>query len=92
MGTPVTLKNINIKSKVVSMPCQELFDKQSQEYKEKVIEKRNRTEIVKPKIEKKRAEESRKRAEREQREYTSALQQEARNASKCSWTAYTRGP
>jgi len=32
------LKNINIKSKVVSMPCQELFDKQSQEYKEKVIE------------------------------------------------------
>ena len=33
------LQNIGIKSKVVSMPCQELFDKQSQEYKEKVIEK-----------------------------------------------------
>jgi len=33
------LQNININSKVVSMPCQELFDKQSQEYKEKVIEK-----------------------------------------------------
>jgi len=33
------LQNIGINSKVVSMPCQELFDKQSQEYKEKVIEK-----------------------------------------------------
>ena len=33
------LQNININSKVVSMPCQELFDKQSKEYKEKVIEK-----------------------------------------------------
>ena len=33
------LQNININSKVVSMPCQELFDKQSQEYKEKVIDK-----------------------------------------------------
>ena len=33
------LKNINIDSKVVSMPCQELFDKQPKEYKEKVIEK-----------------------------------------------------
>jgi len=33
------LQNINISSKVISMPCQELFDKQSQEYKEKVIEK-----------------------------------------------------
>ena len=33
------LQNINISPKVVSMPCQELFDKQSQEYKEKVIEK-----------------------------------------------------
>jgi transketolase len=26
-------------TKVVSMPCQELFDKQSKEYKEKIIEK-----------------------------------------------------
>jgi len=33
------LKMNNINSKVVSMPCQELFDKQSKEYKEKVIEK-----------------------------------------------------
>jgi len=33
------LQNINIDSKVVSMPCQELFDKQPKEYKEKVIEK-----------------------------------------------------
>ena len=33
------LKEANINSKVVSMPCQELFDKQSKEYKEKVIEK-----------------------------------------------------
>ncbi len=33
------LKKININSKVVSMPCQELFDKQSNEYKEKLIEK-----------------------------------------------------
>ena len=31
------LKEININSKVVSMPCQELFDKQSKEYREKVI-------------------------------------------------------
>jgi transketolase len=33
------LKDININSKVVSMPCQELFDKQSKEYKEKILEK-----------------------------------------------------
>jgi len=33
------LKNLNINSKVVSMPCQELFDKQSNEYKGKVLEK-----------------------------------------------------
>ena len=33
------LQNINISSKVVSMPCQELFDKQTQEYRDKVIEK-----------------------------------------------------
>ena len=36
------LKEININSKVVSMPCQELFDKQSKEYKEKVIEKNSK--------------------------------------------------
>jgi len=33
------LKEINISSKVVSMPCQELFDKQPKEYREKIIEK-----------------------------------------------------
>jgi len=33
------LKEANISSKVVSMPCQELFDKQPKEYREKVIEK-----------------------------------------------------
>ena len=36
------LKNLNINSKVVSMPCQELFDKQSKEYKEKIIEKNSK--------------------------------------------------
>ena len=33
------LKKININSKVVSMPSQELFDKQSREYKEKILDK-----------------------------------------------------
>jgi len=33
------LQKENINSKVVSMPCQELFDKQSNEYKKKTIEK-----------------------------------------------------
>jgi len=33
------LLEININSKVISMPCQELFDKQSKEYKEKIIDK-----------------------------------------------------
>ena len=36
------LQAININSKVVSMPCQELFDRQSKEYKEKVIEKNSK--------------------------------------------------
>jgi len=36
------LKKINISSKVVSMPCQELFDKQPKEYREKVIEKNSK--------------------------------------------------
>ena len=31
------LQNENINSKVVSMPCQELFDKQSEEYKNKIL-------------------------------------------------------
>ena len=33
------LKDLNINSKVISMPCQELFNKQSKEYKEKIIAK-----------------------------------------------------
>jgi len=33
------LKDLNINSKVVSMPCQELFNKQSKDYKEKILEK-----------------------------------------------------
>jgi len=36
------LKNANINAKVVSMPCQELFDKQPKEYREKVIEKNSK--------------------------------------------------
>ena len=36
------LKKANINSKVVSMPCQELFDKQPKEYREKVIEKNSK--------------------------------------------------
>jgi len=36
------LKEDNINSKVVSMPCQELFDKQPKEYKEKIIEKKSK--------------------------------------------------
>ncbi len=35
------LKSLNIESKVVSMPCQELFDKQSDEYKNKILEPNN---------------------------------------------------
>jgi len=33
------LQTININSKVISMPCQELFDRQPKEYKEKIIDK-----------------------------------------------------
>jgi len=36
------LKKNNINSKVVSMPCQELFDKQPKEYREKVIDKNSK--------------------------------------------------
>jgi len=36
------LKEANINSKVISMPCQELFDKQPKEYREKVIEKNSK--------------------------------------------------
>ena len=33
------LKELNINSKVISMPCQELFNKQSKEYKENILDK-----------------------------------------------------
>jgi transketolase len=33
------LKNLNISSKVISMPCQELFNKQPKDYKERIFEK-----------------------------------------------------
>ena len=36
------LKDADINSKVVSMPCQELFDKQPRKYREKVIEKNSK--------------------------------------------------
>ena len=36
------LKEANINSKVVSMPCQELFDKQPKEYREKILEKNSK--------------------------------------------------
>ncbi len=36
------LKEANINSKVVSMPCQELFDKQPKDYREKVIDKNSK--------------------------------------------------
>ncbi len=35
------LKDRGIESKVVSMPCHELFNKQSEEYKDKILEKNN---------------------------------------------------
>ena len=35
------LKNLNIESKVISVPCQELFDIQSEEYKNKILEPNN---------------------------------------------------
>ena len=38
MDVQKLLKENNIDSKVVSMPCQELFDKQSQEYRDKILE------------------------------------------------------
>ena len=39
LDTQKQLKENNIDSKVVSIPCQELFDIQSEEYKEKILEK-----------------------------------------------------
>ena len=39
LETQKELKEINIDSKVISMPCLELFEEQSVEYKEKILEK-----------------------------------------------------
>ena len=39
LSTQELLKSSGIESKVVSMPCQELFDKQSEEYKDKIFGK-----------------------------------------------------
>ena len=39
LATQKQLKENNIDSKVVSMPCQELFDAQPDDYKEKILEK-----------------------------------------------------
>ena len=39
LSTQELLKELDVNSKVVSMPCQELFDQQSNEYKNKILEK-----------------------------------------------------
>ena len=41
LSTQEVLKESGIESKVVSMPCHELFDQQSEEYKNKILEKNN---------------------------------------------------
>ena len=41
LSTQEQLKELGIESKVVSMPCQELFDQQSEEYKNKILEDNN---------------------------------------------------
>ena len=41
LETQDLLKGVNIESKVVSMPCQELFDQQNEEYKNKILEDNN---------------------------------------------------
>ena len=41
LSTQEQLKGLGIESKVVSMPCQELFDQQSEEYKNKILERDN---------------------------------------------------
>ena len=38
LSTQTLLSNLGVESKVVSVPCQELFDKQSDEYKNKILE------------------------------------------------------
>ncbi len=41
LSTQELLKGLGIHSKVVSMPCQELFDEQNEEYKNKILEENN---------------------------------------------------
>ena len=41
LSTQGLLKDLGIESKVVSMPCQELFDEQNEEYKNKILEENN---------------------------------------------------
>ena len=41
LSTQELLKETGIETKVVSMPCQELFDQQSEEYKNKILENDN---------------------------------------------------
>ena len=41
LSTQQQLKELGIESKVVSIPCQELFDQQSEEYKNKILEHDN---------------------------------------------------
>ena len=38
LETQELLKELGIESKVVSMPCQELFDQQDDDYKNKILE------------------------------------------------------
>ena len=38
LATQELLKELGIESKVVSMPCQELFDQQDDDYKNKILE------------------------------------------------------
>ncbi len=41
LNTQIELKKNNIESKVVSMPCQELFDKQSHDFKKDIIDEKS---------------------------------------------------
>ena len=41
LATQELLKGVNVESKVVSMPCQELFDQQDEDYKNKILENNN---------------------------------------------------
>ena len=41
LSTQELLKGAGVETKVISMPCQELFDQQSEEYKNKILENEN---------------------------------------------------